>query len=99
MAVVLLCYHAQEIDADVMLGNILLYHEHGAALGVLLLLIVIGCMAEISKPILVFCGEVAPIIHQLISEISADLLLLVALAEDLINSSPKMVFAASQSEW
>jgi hypothetical protein len=82
MVVVLLCYHAWEIDADVMLGNILIYHEHGVTLGVLLLLIVIGCMAEISKPIIVFCKEVAPIVHQLILEISADLLLLVALAKE-----------------
>ena len=55
MAVILWCYHAQEIDVDVMLGNILIYHEHGVTLGVLLLLIVIGHMAEISRPNIVFC--------------------------------------------
>ena len=68
MVVILLYYHAQEIDVDIVLGNILIYHEHDAALGVLLLLIVIGCMAEISKPIIVFGGEVAPIIHEALLE-------------------------------
>jgi hypothetical protein len=81
MVVVLLCYHAQEIDADVMLGNILIYHEHGATFGVLLLLIAIKCMAGISKPIIVFGGEVVPIIHQALSETGIDLLQLVAVAK------------------
>jgi hypothetical protein len=55
MAIVLLYYHAWEIDVDVALGNILVYHEHDATLGVLLLLVAIRHMAEISKPIIVFC--------------------------------------------
>ena len=82
MVVILLYYHAWEIDVDVMLGNILVYHEHDATLGVLLLLIAIGYMAEISKPIIVFGGEVAPIVHQSLSETVIDVLLLEAWVEE-----------------
>jgi hypothetical protein len=81
MVVILLYYHAQEIDVDIALGNILIYHEHDAALGVLLLLIAIRCMAEISKPIIVFGGEVVPIVHQALLETGIDLLQLVAVAK------------------
>ena len=49
---------------DVVLGSIPIYHEHCATLGVLLLLIVIGHMAGISKPILEVGGEVAPNVLQ-----------------------------------
>ena len=66
MVVILLYYHAWEIDVDVTLGSILIYHEHCATLGVLLLLIVIRHMAGISKPILVVGGEVVPNVHQVL---------------------------------
>jgi hypothetical protein len=56
MAVILLYYHAWEIDVDVALGNILVYHKHDAALGVLLLLIAIGHMAHSLPMVKPLCG-------------------------------------------
>ena len=55
MVVILLCYHVLEIDANVMLENSLIYHGLGATLVVVLLLIVLICMAGISRSNVVFC--------------------------------------------